>query len=85
MGQPEQRAEGAGPFTTRLTWHLPVAVAARPATAGATAGATATSAGRQPSMSESAASFRRPREDREGDEGWWGLRSGTTTCRIRRT
>ncbi|MFG1672329.1 hypothetical protein [Streptomyces sp. Y7] len=23
MGQPEQRAEGAGPFTTRLTWHLP--------------------------------------------------------------
>ncbi|MFD3531344.1 hypothetical protein [Streptomyces sp. NPDC058664] len=21
MGQPEQRAEGAGPFTTRLTWH----------------------------------------------------------------
>ncbi|MEU8575216.1 hypothetical protein [Streptomyces asoensis] len=22
MGQPEQRAEGAGPFTTRLTWHL---------------------------------------------------------------
>ncbi|MEU7726611.1 hypothetical protein AB0B78_15405 [Streptomyces sp. NPDC040724] len=23
MGQPEQRAEGAGPFTTRLTWHRP--------------------------------------------------------------
>ncbi|MFJ1969221.1 hypothetical protein ACIO93_11190 [Streptomyces sp. NPDC087903] len=23
MGQTEQRAEGAGPFTTRLTWHLP--------------------------------------------------------------
>ncbi|MEU0898260.1 hypothetical protein [Streptomyces massasporeus] len=23
MGQPEQRAEGAGPFTTRLTWPLP--------------------------------------------------------------
>ncbi|MFF1544390.1 hypothetical protein [Streptomyces sp. NPDC058291] len=23
MGQPSQRAEGAGPFTTRLTWHLP--------------------------------------------------------------
>lgn len=23
MGQPEQRAEGAGPFTTRLTWRLP--------------------------------------------------------------
>lgn len=23
MGQPEQCAEGAGPFTTRLTWHLP--------------------------------------------------------------
>ncbi|MEV8432088.1 hypothetical protein PGH47_26885 [Streptomyces sp. HUAS 31] len=23
MGQPEQRAEGAGPFTTRLTWHVP--------------------------------------------------------------
>ncbi|WP_326770794.1 hypothetical protein OG978_44720 (plasmid) [Streptomyces sp. NBC_01591] len=23
MGQPEERAEGAGPFTTRLTWHLP--------------------------------------------------------------
>lgn len=23
MEQPEQRAEGAGPFTTRLTWHLP--------------------------------------------------------------
>ncbi|MEV6836373.1 hypothetical protein AB0N17_17975 [Streptomyces sp. NPDC051133] len=23
MGQPEQRAEGAGPFTTRLTWHPP--------------------------------------------------------------
>ncbi|WSA75404.1 hypothetical protein OG930_07265 [Streptomyces sp. NBC_01799] len=23
MGQLEQRAEGAGPFTTRLTWHLP--------------------------------------------------------------
>ncbi|OQR61271.1 hypothetical protein B6E66_25560 [Streptomyces maremycinicus] len=23
MGQPEQRAEGAGPFITRLTWHLP--------------------------------------------------------------
>lgn len=23
MVQPEQRAEGAGPFTTRLTWHLP--------------------------------------------------------------
>ncbi|KOG31387.1 hypothetical protein [Streptomyces resistomycificus] len=23
MGQPEQRAEGAGPFTTRLTWNLP--------------------------------------------------------------
>ncbi|MFF7965330.1 hypothetical protein ACFZC3_08180 [Streptomyces sp. NPDC007903] len=23
MGQPEDRAEGAGPFTTRLTWHLP--------------------------------------------------------------
>ncbi|MFE7274197.1 hypothetical protein [Streptomyces sp. NPDC057623] len=23
MGQPEQRAEGVGPFTTRLTWHLP--------------------------------------------------------------
>lgn len=22
MGQPEQRAEGAGPFTSRLTWHL---------------------------------------------------------------
>ncbi|MFI5643264.1 hypothetical protein [Kitasatospora sp. NPDC051705] len=23
MGQPDQRAEGAGPFTTRLTWHPP--------------------------------------------------------------
>lgn len=23
MGQPEQRAEGAGPFTTRLAWRLP--------------------------------------------------------------
>ncbi|MEU6661624.1 hypothetical protein [Streptomyces sp. NPDC046821] len=23
MGPPEQRAEGAGPFTTRLTWHPP--------------------------------------------------------------
>ena len=23
MEQPEQRAEGAGPFTTRLTWHRP--------------------------------------------------------------
>jgi hypothetical protein len=23
VGQPEQRAEGAGPFTTRLTWHPP--------------------------------------------------------------
>ncbi|MFJ9539698.1 hypothetical protein ACIRPX_20850 [Streptomyces sp. NPDC101225] len=23
MTQPEQRAEGAGPFTTRLAWHLP--------------------------------------------------------------
>ncbi|MFI9245005.1 hypothetical protein ACIGXF_21005 [Streptomyces sp. NPDC053086] len=23
MGQPEQRAEGAGPFITRRTWHLP--------------------------------------------------------------
>ncbi|WP_331761640.1 hypothetical protein [Streptomyces sp. NBC_01546] len=23
MGQPEQRADGAGPFTTRLTWHRP--------------------------------------------------------------
>ncbi|WP_331739211.1 hypothetical protein OG440_40685 (plasmid) [Streptomyces sp. NBC_00637] len=23
MGQPEQRAKGAGPFTTRLSWHLP--------------------------------------------------------------
>ncbi|MFI7501354.1 hypothetical protein ACIBVL_23175 [Streptomyces sp. NPDC049687] len=23
MGQPEQRAEGAGPFTTRLTWEVP--------------------------------------------------------------
>ncbi|MGW7402930.1 hypothetical protein ACWGI9_04165 [Streptomyces sp. NPDC054833] len=23
MGQPEQRAEGAGPFTTRVTWRLP--------------------------------------------------------------
>jgi hypothetical protein len=23
VGQPEQRAEGAGPFTTRLTWRLP--------------------------------------------------------------
>ncbi|MGJ5801992.1 hypothetical protein ACSCB1_23105 [Streptomyces europaeiscabiei] len=23
MGQPEQQAEGAGPFTTRLTWNLP--------------------------------------------------------------
>ncbi|GHG95228.1 hypothetical protein [Streptomyces lanatus] len=23
MGRPEQRAEGAGPFTTRLTWHPP--------------------------------------------------------------
>ncbi|WP_328625650.1 hypothetical protein OHA88_13100 [Streptomyces sp. NBC_00353] len=23
MGQPEERAEGAGPFATRLTWHLP--------------------------------------------------------------
>ncbi|MBL1110633.1 hypothetical protein JK361_39885 [Streptomyces sp. 5-8] len=23
MGQPEQHAEGAGPFVTRLTWHLP--------------------------------------------------------------
>ncbi|MFF4583278.1 hypothetical protein ACFY15_33640 [Streptomyces sp. NPDC001373] len=23
MGQPERRAEGAGPFTTRLTWHRP--------------------------------------------------------------
>ncbi|MEE1752776.1 hypothetical protein [Streptomyces sp. SP18CS02] len=23
MGQPEQRAEGTGPFTTRFTWHLP--------------------------------------------------------------
>ncbi|MGE7387827.1 hypothetical protein ACQKM2_20340 [Streptomyces sp. NPDC004126] len=23
MGHPEQRAEGAGPFTTRLTWHRP--------------------------------------------------------------
>ncbi|MDX3310918.1 hypothetical protein ACWGH3_16020 [Streptomyces sp. NPDC054884] len=23
MGQPEQRADGAGPFTTRLTWRLP--------------------------------------------------------------
>ena len=23
MGQPEQRAKGAGPFTTRLTWRLP--------------------------------------------------------------
>ncbi|MCX5214408.1 hypothetical protein OG689_34985 [Kitasatospora sp. NBC_00240] len=23
MGEPEQRAEGAGPFTTRLTWRLP--------------------------------------------------------------
>ncbi|MGW2747338.1 hypothetical protein [Streptomyces sp. NPDC001450] len=23
MGQPEQRVEGAGPFTTRLTWHPP--------------------------------------------------------------
>ncbi|MFG2576902.1 hypothetical protein [Streptomyces sp. NPDC048481] len=23
MGQPEQRAEGAGPFVTRLTWRLP--------------------------------------------------------------
>ncbi|MFE2170579.1 hypothetical protein ACFXB3_36790 [Streptomyces sp. NPDC059447] len=23
MGQPEQRAEGAGPFTTRVTWHRP--------------------------------------------------------------
>ena len=23
MGHPEQRAEGAGPFITRLTWHLP--------------------------------------------------------------
>ncbi|MFD3547451.1 hypothetical protein ACFWUW_17935 [Streptomyces sp. NPDC058655] len=23
MGQPEQRAEGAGPFTTRLRWHRP--------------------------------------------------------------
>ncbi|MCX5199854.1 hypothetical protein OOK31_39315 [Streptomyces sp. NBC_00249] len=23
MGQPEQRAQGVGPFTTRLTWHRP--------------------------------------------------------------
>ncbi|MFI6495201.1 hypothetical protein [Streptomyces sp. NPDC050564] len=23
MGQPEQHTEGAGPFTTRLTWHVP--------------------------------------------------------------